>query len=154
MIQRIWSGLSVVVLLLATMSAAQASGDSKHPAYACANVRWNEEFLRYFPKAPAACRVITENDGVDYAQFNGRVSKLGPRFVQVEVADVANFPIATVEFKIGSGGTAEINNRVVKVRDLKVDDRLTFWIREGQFGTLSVPRQHLVIFQPEAPLTS
>ncbi len=154
MIQRNRSSLSVVVLLLATMPAAQAAGDSKHPTYACANVRWNQEFLRYFPKAPAACRDVTEKDGVEYAQFDGRVTKMGLRFVQVEVADVANIPIAAVEFKIGSGGTAEINNRVVKVRDLKVDDRLTFWVREGQFGTLSVPRQHLVIFQPGAPFSS
>lgn len=153
MIRRNWLGFPVVVLL-AAMSAARASSGSEHPTYACANVRWNEQFLRYFPKAPAACRDVTEKDGVDYARFDGRVSKMGPRFVQVEVADVANFPIATVEFKIGSGGTAQINNRVVKVRDLKVDDRLTFWVRAGQFGTLSVPRQHVVVFQPEAPFMS
>jgi hypothetical protein len=142
------------VVLLAAASAARASGDSKHPTYACANVRWNEEFLRYFPKAPAACQDVTEKDGVDYARFNGRVSKIDSRFVQVEVVDVANFPIATVEFKIGSGGTAEINDQVVKVRDLKVDDRLTFWFREAQFGTLSVPPQQALIFEPEAPFTS
>ncbi|MGB9331968.1 MAG: hypothetical protein WCB10_14480 [Steroidobacteraceae bacterium] len=153
MIQRNTLGLCAVILLAAT-NAARASSDGKHPTYACTNVRWNEEFLQYFPKAPAACRDVTEKDGVDYARFDGRVSKIGPRFVQVEVADVAHFPIATVEFKIGSGGTAEINDRVVKVRDLKVDDRLTFWFREGQFGTLSLPRQHVVIFEPEAPFTS
>jgi len=149
MIQSNTLGLWAVVLLAAT-STASASRASTHPTYACANVRWSDEFLRYFPKAPAACRDVTQRDGMDYARFDGRVSRIGPHFVWVEVADVANIPIATVEFKIGSGGTAEINDRVVKVQDLKVDDRLTLWFREGQFGTLSIPRQQVAIFEPEA----
>ncbi len=149
MIQRNILGLFAVSLLAAT-GATSASGAGQHPAYACANVRWSDEFLRSFPKAAAACRDVTEKDGVDYARFDGRVSKIGPRFVQVEVSDVANIPIETVEFKIGSGGTAEINQRVVRVRDLRVDDRLTLWFRQGQFGTLSIPRKEVAIFEPDA----
>jgi hypothetical protein len=153
MIQRNRLGLSLVVLLV-TMSAARAGSDSNRPTYSCTNVHWSQRFLRAFPKAPAACQDVTEKDGVDYARFDGRVSRLGPYFVQVEIADVANIPIATVEFRIGSGGTAEINGHVVKVRDLKIDDRLTFWLRDGQFGTVSLPRQQVVVFEPQAIFTS
>jgi hypothetical protein len=103
------------------------------------------------PKAAPACRDVTQRDGVEYVRFDGRVSSVDAHVVQVEVFDVANFPITTVALKIGAGGTVDINDQVVRVRDLKVDDRLTLWFRNGQFGTVPTSTdQRVAIFEPNA----
>ncbi len=104
------------------------------------------------PQAAPVCRdVARRKNGVTYARFDGRVAEVGPRFVRVEISDVANIPIAKVAFKTDAGGTVVIDNEVVRVRDLKVDDHLTFWLRDGQFGSASRPDdQRVAIIQPEA----
>jgi len=152
MIQRNTVGLCIGAVLMVT-GAANASESVNSTVHACANIQWSEAFLKYFPKAAAACRDVAERDGVDYARFEGRVSSVGPRLVQVEIFDVASIPITTVTFNIGVGGTVEINHQAVEVRNLKVDDRLTMWLRNGQFGTVSIPtQQRSTIFRPEATI--
>jgi len=56
--------------------------------------------LKDYPKAPVACREVTVNDGVKFAKFRGKVSKVGHHFVQVEILDVADIPVSTIAFQI------------------------------------------------------
>jgi hypothetical protein len=148
--QRTTLGLCVIALL-ATAGAAGAANEDISSLHACANFHWSAAFLSYFPQAAPACRDVTMKNGVAYARFDGRVAAVDPRLVQVEISDVANIPIAKVAFKTDAGGTVVIDNEVVRVRDLKVDDHLTFWLRDGQFGSASPPAdQRVAIIQPEA----
>ncbi len=124
--------LAMPALGLAATTAAPVSVDSTAPT--CSTIEWNQAFLKEFPKAAAACRGVTVKYGAKFAQFNGKVSKVGTNFVQVEVSDVANTPIYTIAFQVGVGGRITLDNRVVKVSDLKMGDQLTFWVHEGQFG--------------------
>ena len=77
-------------LLLCTMavpaiaSAADAPLAVAGSSNSCADIQWNPVFLKEMPKAAAACREVTLKDGVKFAQFNGKVSKVGKTFVQVE----------------------------------------------------------------------
>jgi hypothetical protein len=137
--------------VLATAGVASAATEDISSLHACANIHWSVAFLSYFPQAAAACRDVTQKNGITYARFDGRVAEVDPNIVQVQITDVANIPIAKVAFKTGAGGTVVIDDEVVKVRDLKVDDKLTFWLRDGQFGTASPPSdQRVAIIQPEA----
>jgi hypothetical protein len=121
------------------------------PNNACANIEWSPKFLKEFPKAAAACRDVTLKDGVKFAKFNGKVSKVGHNFVQVEVSDVANIPISTIAFQIGVGGRITMEDKVVKVSDLKLGDLLTFWVHEGQYGiSPTLTDQPMTIIKPEA----
>jgi hypothetical protein len=145
------------MLTLAVMAApviafaADATSTADTPADACANVKWSEAFLKTFPKAPAACRDVTLKDGVKYAMFNGKVSRVGPHFVEVDIFDDADLPISTVAFQVGDGGRVTLNDKVQSVRDLIVGDQLTFWIREGQFGSSpTVADEPISIIKPEA----
>ena len=107
--------------------------------------------MKDYPKAPAACREVTVKDGVKYAKFNGKVSKVGKRFVQVEISDVADIPVSTIAFEIGSGGRITVEDKAEKVKDLKVGDKLTFWVREGQFGiSPTLIDQPMSIIKPDA----
>jgi hypothetical protein len=117
----------------------------------CSTIQWNPQFLQEFPKAAAACREVTVKDGVKFAKFNGKVSKVGPQFVQVEVSDVADIPISTIAFQTGVGGRITMSNKVVKVSDLRLGDQLTFWVHEGQFGiSPTLTDQPMTIIKPEA----
>jgi len=101
-------------------------------------------------QAPAACREVIVKDGVKFATFDGKVSKIGHEFVQVQVSDDANIPISTIAFQIGVGGKVTMNNKIEKVRDLKVGDLLTFWVREGRFGiSPTLTDEPMTIIKPE-----
>jgi hypothetical protein len=117
----------------------------------CDSIQWNPQFLEEFPKAAAACREVTVQDGAKFAKFNGKVSKVGSHYVQVQVSDVADIPISTIAFQTGVGGRITMADKVVKVSDLKVGDKLTFWVHEGQFGiSPTLTDTPMPIIKPEA----
>jgi hypothetical protein len=144
-------------LLLCTIAvpaialAAEAPLAVDTPANSCANIQWNSAFLKEMPKAAAACREVTVKDGVKFAKFNGKVSKVGNNFVQVEVSDVADIPISTIAFQTGVGGRITLNDKIIQVADLRLGDKLTFWVHEGQFGiSPTLTDQPMSIIKPEA----
>jgi hypothetical protein len=131
--------------------AANASPTVEAPKESCSNLEWSPAFLKDYPKAPVACREVTVKDGVKFAKFNGKVSKVGHHFVQVEISDVADIPVSTIAFQIGTGGHITMADKVVMVRDLKVGDQLTFWVREAQFGiSPTLTDKPMAIIKPEA----
>jgi hypothetical protein len=120
----------------------------------CSTITWNPAFLADFPKAPAACREITVKDGVKFAKFDGTVTKVGTQFVQVAVSDVANLPISTIAFQIGTGGRITMGDKVIKVADLQAGDALTFWVREGKYGVSpTLTDEPMAIVKPDAMTT-
>ena len=121
------------------------------PKETCSNIQWSPEFLKEYPKAPVACREITIKDGVKYAKFNGKVSKTDNKMVQVEIFNVADTPISTIAFQIGVGGRITVDGKEERVKDLKVGDVLTFWVRENQFGiSPTLTEQPMRIIKPGA----
>jgi len=133
------------------MFAADAAPNVDAPKESCSNIQWSPIFLKDYPTAPAACRQVIVKDGVKFATFDGKVAKVGRQFVQVAVSDVAGIAISTIAFQIGKGGRVTIDDKVEKVRDLKVGDQLTFWVREGQFGiSPTLTDQPMTIIKPEA----
>ncbi len=122
------------------------------PAETCSNIQWSAAFLKDYPQAPAACRDVIIKDGVKYARIVGVVSEVGADYVQVAISDVADIPISVIAFQTGVGGMVTINDKPERVKDLKVNDRLTFWVREGQFGiSPTVYDKPMAIIKPEAP---
>ncbi len=141
----------IAFALPAVACAAAASAAVETPNELCSNIAWNAAFLKDYPKAPAACRDVTVKDGVKYAKFNGKVSKVSDTYVQVEISDVGNFPISTIAFQVGVGGQVTMNDKVERVKDLKVGDQLTFWVPEGQFGiSPTLADRPMAIIKPDA----
>jgi hypothetical protein len=132
---------------VSTTQAAPAPG----PSNDCASIVWNPSFLKEMPKAAAACHDVTLKDGVKYARFEGSVAKAGKHYVQVAISDVANIPISMIAFEIGDGGRITMNDKEEKVADLKVGDKLTFWVHEGEFGVMpTLTDKTMRILKPEA----
>jgi hypothetical protein len=138
-------------LLLLPAFALAAAPEVKAPAESCSDIRWSPDFLKTYPKAAAACRDITVKDGIKYARFGGEVAKVGTNYVEVNVLDVANIPVNTIAFQIGIGGTVTMGDKTERVRDLKVKDQLTFWVREGEFGVSpTLADKPMPIIRPDA----
>jgi hypothetical protein len=143
--------LALSVIAVPAVTFAVDAPIVKAPKEACSNIEWNPDFLKDYPKAPAACREVVVKDGIKFATFNGKVSKVGHNFVQVEISDVSDYPIGTIAFQIGSGGTVTVNDKVEKVKDLQTGDQLTFWVREARFGVSpTLADQPMKIVKPEA----
>ena len=141
--------LRVLVVSAITAPAICVAADA--PKELCADIQWSQDFLKEFPKAPAACRAVVEKDGVKYAQFDGHVKKVGKDVVEVEIHNVANTAISEIGFEVGTGGTINLNGKEVKVKDLKMGDLITFWVREGVYGiSPTIAERPLRIVKPTA----
>jgi len=139
------------IVVPALAASAIAAPNVPAPAESCFDIQWSPAFLADYPKAPAACRAIVVKDVVKFAKFDGKVSKVGQHFVQVAISDVADIPISTIAFEIGAGGRITLGDRVEKVKDLKVGDQLTFWVKEGQFGVSpTLTDEPMKIIKPSA----
>lgn len=139
---------AILILVLALPAAALALDAPKEK---CSNIQWDPVFLKQYPKAPVACREVTVKDGIKYAKFDGKVAKVDSHAVQVEVSDVMDIPISTVGFQVGVGGKVTMGGKEMPVRDLKVGDELTFWVREGQFGiSPTLTEQPLRFIKPDS----
>jgi hypothetical protein len=143
--------ISIVACTAFGSAATTQAAPTPGPSNDCASIVWNPAFLQELPKAAAACRNVTVKDGVKYAQFMGKVSKVGKHYVQVAISDVANIPISMIAFEIGDGGKITLNDREEKVADLKVGDQLTFWVHEGEFGVMpTLTDKTMRIIKPDA----
>ena len=114
--------LTLMALASSAVLCGAAAGAGDAAKESCANIQWNPAFLKDYPNAPVTCQDVTVKDGVKYAQFNGKVSKVDHQTVQVQLADVGNFPVSTVAFEVGTGGRITIGNKTEKVKDLRVGD--------------------------------
>jgi hypothetical protein len=142
-----WMAIVPACLLI----CASAAGAADLPKESCANIKWNPAFLKDYPNAPVTCQAVTVRDGVKYAKFYGKVSKVDHQSVQVAISDVGNFPVSTIEFEVGQGGRITLGEKSEMVKDLHVGDLLTFWVREGEFGVSpTLADRPIPIVKPEA----
>jgi hypothetical protein len=129
---------------------AAIAGSADLPKQSCVNIKWNAAFLKEYPDAPATCQEVTVKDGVKYAKFYGKVSKVDHQSVQVAISDVGSFPVSTIAFEVGQGGRITLGDKTELVKDRQVGDRLTFWVREGEFGVSpTLADRPIAIIKPE-----
>jgi hypothetical protein len=141
-----WLALAAPACLMAftALAEVQPVGQS------CATIKWNPEFLKLHPKAPVTCQEVTVRDGVKYAMFYGKVSKVTEQNVQVAITDVGNIPVSSIAFQVGAGGRITVGDKTEKVKDLRIGDKLTFWVREGEFGVSpTLTDAPIAILKPE-----
>lgn len=121
------------------------------PKESCINIKWNPAFLKDYPKAPVTCQEITVKDGIKYAKFLGKVSKVDHQTVQVQMFDAGAIPVSLIAFEVGVGGRITLGDKTEMVKDLRVGDQLTFWVREGEFGVSpTLVDRPIPIIKPEA----
>lgn len=135
----------------AIFSAAAAWSANETPKQSCVDIKWNPAFLKDYPKAPVTCQEVTLKDGVKYAKFYGKVSKVDRQIVEVQIFDVGAIPVSMIAFEVGQGGRITVEDKTETVKDLRLGDKLTFWVREGEFGVSpTLADRPIPMIKPEA----
>ena len=128
---------SFKILLMSVLCAASASVFAQttiEGIEACMKIKWNGQFLKEHPRAPAGCQEVDTRNGVRYAKFSGTVKSMTATNATVAMKNVAGTELGTIKVDTGGGAMVTINGKETKAGDLKVGDNLNFYVKEGDFG--------------------
>jgi len=119
---------AVVCGAIVSIPAAALAQPMNNP---CSDIKWNAKFLEMYPRAAVACQTVEVKNGVRYAKFVGRVTKVNADSMELEVHNVAGTAVGTSLWHTTPDETLSIGGREAKAKDLKKGDELTFWVAEG-----------------------
>jgi hypothetical protein len=125
------------ILITTALCAVTASvfADTKiEGIQACMNIKWNAQFLKDHPNAPAGCQEVDTRDGVRYAKFSGTVKSVSGGEATVAMKNVAGTERGTVKVDVSGDKMITINGKQQKAADVKPGDNLNFYVKEGDFG--------------------
>ncbi len=125
------------IVLMSVLCAASASVFAQTTIEgidACMKIKWNAQFLKEHPRAPAGCQEVDTRNGVKYAKFSGTVKSIAGGQATVAMKNVAGTEGTTIKVDTNTGGMVTINGKETKASELKVGDNLNFYVKEGDFG--------------------
>ena len=120
--------------LLVASAGVFAQGTTMEGIQACMKIKWNAQFLKEHPRAPAGCQDVATRNGIHYAKFSGTVKSISGTDAVVAMKNVAGTEGTTIKVNTASGASLTINGKEMKASDLKVGDNLNFYVKEGDFG--------------------
>jgi hypothetical protein len=127
--------LCLALIAPVSFAWAQKVDPSKLPEVACTSLKWSQEFLAKYPKAPAACLEGRVYKGVTYGKFDAKVFVNSlPDFITFTFMDAVGneMPGATMSVKPKPGAVVYIDGKATKTEDLKVGQKVTFWVPENR----------------------
>ena len=125
----------LITTALCAVSVGVFAGDTKiEGIQACMNIKWNAQFLKDHPNAPAGCQEVDTRDGVRYAKFSGTVKSVSGGEATVAMKNVAGTERGTVKVDVSGDKMITINGKQQKAADVKPGDNLNFYVKEGDFG--------------------
>ena len=119
--------------------AAKPIDPSKLTKVECSALKFSESFLARFPNAPAACLEAREYNGKRYAKFDAKVYLNGPEITTVNLLNPKGETVDTFSLKPGGQQTIKINGKDTKFSDLKVGEKITFWVSEDRMEAAELP---------------
>jgi len=105
----------------------------------CADIQWNADLLKSFPRAAVVCQEVAVRDGKKFARFTAKVTEVKPEAVKVRFLTSAGNEEREISLKPGDGSRVEMKGKKVEYSKLKKNDVLTFWVPEHQLGVISDP---------------
>ena len=127
--------LCLALIAPVSFAWAQKVDPNKLPEVACTDFKWSQAFLKKYPKAPAACLEGRVYKGVKYGKFDAKVyiNSL-PDFITFTFVNAAGdeMPGATMSVKPKPGAVVYIDGKQTKPEDLKVGQKVTFWVPENR----------------------
>ena len=144
----------IVVALCGPLTSAWAGTPDPNslPKVSCADFKYSEALLAKYPKVPAACLEGRTYNGVNYAKFNGKVTKVTSSGVTVDMLDVAGNPISALTIKpADSKAFILVNGKQTHITDLNQGDSVTFWVPQSRMEVNALPSQSHWIVLAQAP---
>jgi|SRR5215472_1972778 len=112
------------------------------PKVSCSDFKYSPEFLAKYPKAPAACVEGRTYNGVSYAKFNAKVTKVTSSGVTVDVLDVAGSPVSPLIIKpTDKEASILVDGKQTRMTDLNPGDSVTFWVPQSRMEAHALPAQ-------------
>lgn len=130
--------LGVLGLALASPSFAA----DKAVGAGCSNVTFNAEFLKAYPRAPAACQEVVTKDGKKVVRFTAQVSKVTKDHFQLVFLNAVGKPIEpaqTLTLIPQAGQKLTVDGKQVAYAELRKGDKLDFWVPENDVGAYLDP---------------
>ncbi len=121
---------------LALSCLAFASAHAAAPGAGCSNFTFNADFLKAYPRAPAACQEVVTRDGVKVVRFSAQVSRAAKDQIQLAFLNAVGQPLSgsNITLKPQPGQTVEVNGKMIPFADLRRGDKLDFWVPENTAG--------------------
>ena len=130
------------LLLPLSIGAAQAAkpiDPDKLPKVECADLKFSEAFLSKYPKAPQACLEGREHNGKRFAKFDAKVYITGPEITTVTLVNSKGEMMDTFSLKPGPDQKIKINGKDTKFSELRVGEKITFWVSEDRMTASELP---------------
>lgn len=109
------------------------------PKVECSTLKFGKAFLDKYPDAPAACQEARVYNGKRYAKFEAEVYISDPEFMTVNLLSATGARVTTFSFKPGPDQMIKINGKDTKFHDLRVGEKMTFWVSEDRMTAAALP---------------
>ena len=126
---------TVLSLFSGVTTAASPSVDPNQlPKVECSSLRYSQEFLDKYPRAPAACLEARVYKGETYLKVKGKVYVIDKPALTFDVMDPYGNTLGTVTFKNPKSLRVIMDGKEVDASKLRVDEALTLWVPEAIFS--------------------
>ena len=119
---------------------AETPDPNSLPKVSCSDFKYSEAFLAKYPKAPAACVEGRTYKGINYAKFNGKVTKVSSNSVTMDVLNSVGTPITPLTIQpADQKAFIVVNGKQTKISDLNQGDAVTFWVPQSRLEVNPLP---------------
>jgi hypothetical protein len=130
-------GARLAVLILATTPLVGLAQDQSKPT--CTNFVFSQQFLKAYPKGPAACREVVEKDGLKWVRFDAKVTDVKGTEVTADILNAMSAPILTLTFTAPADATLDVGGQQAKFSTLRSGQEISIWSPESRVGFYAAP---------------
>jgi hypothetical protein len=128
----------LVVLVLATTPLVAVAQDASKPT--CGNFVFSKEFLKAYPKGPAACSEVVVKDGIKWVRFDANVTDVNGNEVTADFLNPMKAPVLTLTFTAPPDATLDVGDgKQAKFSTLRNGEEIYVWAPESRVGFYAAP---------------
>jgi hypothetical protein len=113
--------------------AAEAVNPDTLPRIDCASLRYSEDFLQKYPKAPAACMEARVYKGATYMKVKAKVYVREEPLLSIDLMDPYGNTLGSVLVQKPQSLRVLINGKEVDAFDLHRNEVVTVWVPQSMF---------------------
>jgi hypothetical protein len=133
---------TVLSLFSGATMAAKAVNPNTLPKVECSSLRYSEDFLQKYPKAPAACLEARVYKGETYMKVKAKVYVMEEPMLSVDIMDPYGNTLGTVLVRKPQSLRVLINGKEVNASDLHRDEAVTVWVPQSMFDAQTAAAGH------------
>ena len=115
--------------------AAEAVNPDTLPRIDCASLRYSEDFLQKYPKAPAACMEARVYKGATYMKVKAKVYVREEPLLSIDLMDPYGNTLGSVLVQKPQSLRVLINGKEVDALDLHRNEEVTVWVPQSMFDS-------------------